>query len=595
MNELKGNTKRIILVPSILIIIATIFVIGCGSSDAPEPAATAAAPAATEAMAATQAPAPTQAPAATQAPASTQAPATRAPTAQPQPTAEPAGAMVHPGTVTVLNTVWGPELFTTWAWGEVMGYNRQLHSYWMIGSRDVEILPGVATKWEVAPNGLTWDFTIRKGVKFHHGEEITIDDAVFTFNSTYGEQAKVDGGANVLTIARGTEKIEAVSPETVRLTHSQPFAYMPFILTDMATNNNGALLPKAYFEEVGRDGYDAAPIGAGPFQYVRHTFNDEMVFERFDDYWNPERSPNFTTLHMRLVPEASTRVSALIAGQADIVDANLQVKKQIEDSDNRVVISKEAAYMWLFIPGCEDVTLPCNKKAFRQAMDYAVDKQLIVDQLYGPDVAEVKGFSFVFPSSLGYSPGLDPFPYDPEKARDLLAEAGYPNGEGLPKQVINTWVAGDVPFLPEQARLIAQFWKDNLGIEAEVNVGDEVATRERWMGGQLAGQFVLRPNESRWDTTGGMLALYGDFTRGTHLSAKREDIKQIALDAAKVVDPSKRQEVMADAWMLLREEHYEWTTGITHNLWGVGPRIGGWEPWPLVAYLTGVWTININE
>ena len=251
--------------------------------------------------------------------------------------------------------------------------------------------------------------------------------------------------------------------------------------------------------------------------------------------------------------------------------------------------------MWLFIPGCEDVTLPCNKKAFRQAMDYAVDKQLIVDQLYGPDVAEVKGFSFVFPSSLGYSPGLDPFPYDPEKARDLLAEAGYPNGEGLPKQVINTWVAGDVPFLPEQARLIAQFWKDNLGIEAEANVGDEVATRERWMGGQLAGQFVLRPNESRWDTTGGMLALYGDFTRGAHLSAKREDIKQIVLEAAKVVDPSKRQEVMADAWMLLREEHYEWTTGITHNLWGVGPRIEGWEPWPLVAYLTGVWTININE
>ena len=485
-----------------------------------------------------------------------------------------------------------------------MGYNRQLHSYWMIGSKDIEILPGVATTWEVAPDGLSWIFTIRDGIKFHNGEEVTVDDAVFTMNATYGtrqlpdgtvEDAKTEGGQNVLTVARGTEKIEAVGPESFKLTHSEPFAYLPFILTDMATNNNGAIMPKAYFEEVGRDGYDDAPIGAGPFRLISHRFNDELVLERFDDYWNPSRSPSFKTLHMRLVPEASTRVSALIAGQADIVDANLQVQNQIAESGNRVVISKEAAYMWMFMPGCHDPALPCHKKEFRQAMDYAVDKQLIVDQLYGADVAEVKGFSFVFPSSLGYSPGLDPFPYDPDKARELLAQAGYPGGQGLPKQIINTWIAGDVPFLPEQAQLIAQYWRDNLGIEAEVKVGEEVATRERWFGGQLDGEFLLRPNESRWDTAGGMLSLYGHFDRAAHIAGKREDIRERVLAATAVVDPSKRQDILADTWMFLREEHYEWTTGITHSLYGVSPRIQGWEPWPLVAYLTGVWTININE
>ena len=511
---------------------------------------------------------------------------------------------VHPGTVTVLNTVWGPELFTNWAWGEVMGYNRQIHSYWMVGSKDIEILPAAATSWEVAPDGLSWVFTIRDGITFHNGHEFNIDDAVFTMNATYGTittddgtvwEAKEQGGQNVLTVARATESIEAVGPNSFEITHSQPLAYLPFILTDMATNNNGALMPKDYFQEVGRDGYDAAPIGAGPFRLVSHTFNDEMVLERFDDYWNPDRLSSFTTLHMRLVPEASTRVSALIAGQADIVDANLLVKDQIEDSGNRVVISKEAAYMWMFMPGCEDPALPCNKKEFRQAMDYAVDKQLIVDQLYGPDVAEVKGFSFVFPSSLGYSPGLDPFPYDPDKARELLAQAGYPGGQGLPKQIINTWVAGDVPFLPEQAQLIAQMWRDNLGVEAEVKVGEEVATRERWFGGQLGGEYLLRPNESRWDTAGGMLALYGDPERSAHIAGQRQDIIDRVLEATSVVDPALRQDVLAEAWMFLREEHYEWTTGITHSLYGVSPRIEVWEPWPLVAYLTGVWTIQIDE
>ncbi len=531
------------------------------------------------------------------------------PTPVPTPTAISAeaireAALVNPGTVTVLNTVWGPELFTNWAWGEVMGYNRQIHSYWMIGSKDVEILPGAATTWEVSPDGLSWIFTIRDGIKFHNGHEFNIDDAVFTMNATYGTitlpdgtvwEAKEQGGQNVLTVARATESIEAVGPESFKVTHTQPLAYLPFILTDMATNNNGALMPKDYFEEVGRDGYDGAPIGAGPFRLLSHTFNDEMVLERFDEYWNPSRLSNFRTLHMRLVPEASTRVSALIAGQADIVDANLQVMNQIEESGNRIVIAKEAAYMWMFMPGCHDTALPCNKKEFRQAMDYAVDKQLIVDQLYGPDVAEVKGFSFVFPSSLGYSPGLDPFPYDPEKARELLAQAGYPGGQGLPTQIINTWVAGDVPFLPEQAQLIAQMWRDNLGIDAEVKVGEEVATRERWFGGQLDGEYLLRPNESRWDTAGGMLSLYGDPERAAHIAGKRQDIVDRVREATSVVDPALRQDILADAWMFLREEHYEWTTGITHSLYGVSPRIETWEPWPLVAYLTGVWTIRINE
>ena len=144
-----------------------------------------------------------------------------------------------------------------------MGYNRQIHSYWMIGSENVEILPGAATSWEVAPDGLSWIFTIRDGITFHNGHEFNIDDAVFTMNATYGTittddgtvwEAKEQGGQNVLTVARATESIEAVGPNSFKITHNQPLAYLPFILTDMATNNNGALMPKDYFEEVGRAG-----------------------------------------------------------------------------------------------------------------------------------------------------------------------------------------------------------------------------------------------------------------------------------------------------------------------------------------------------
>ena len=324
-------------------------------------------------------------------------------------------------------------------------------------------------------------------------------------------------------------------------------------------------------------------------------YGEEVVYERFDDYWNTPRLSKFQTLELRLVPEASTRVSALIGGQADIIDANLQVKDQIENAGNDIVLARESAYMWVFMPGCHDQSLPCAKKEFRQAMDYAVDKELIVNELYGSEAAAVKGWGIALPSSLGYYEGLDPYPYDPELARDLLAQAGFPGGEGLPKQIINTWVAGDVPFLPEQSQLIAKFWEDNLGIETEVKVGEEVATRERWFNGQLDGEWIVRPNEGRWDGSVGLNVLHADFEAAVHIGGKRPDIQAHVREALAVVDPALRPAAMEKVYRILHDEHYEWSTGITHALYGVGPRIKGWEPWPLVAYITALWTMDVEE
>jgi len=97
--------------------------------------------------------------------------------------------------------------------------------------------------------------------------------------------------------------------------------------------------------------------------------------------------------------------------------------------------------------GCFRSEFPCSKKEVRQALDYAIDKTVIRDQLYGgPEVFQTKGWAHTTPSSIGYSPDLDPFPYDPDKARQLLAQAGYPGGQGFGKVILNTWVSN--PRLP---------------------------------------------------------------------------------------------------------------------------------------------------
>ena len=119
--------------------------------------------------------------------AATAAPAdAAAPTAVPAAVSAAAGSVVNAGKLTILNSSWGAELYTTWALGEVVGYNRQLHSYWMVGNENIEITPGVATRWSISPDGLTWTFVIRDGIKFHNGEELTIDDALFSMENTYG-------------------------------------------------------------------------------------------------------------------------------------------------------------------------------------------------------------------------------------------------------------------------------------------------------------------------------------------------------------------------------------------------------------------------
>jgi peptide/nickel transport system substrate-binding protein len=495
--------------------------------------------------------------------------------------------------VTVLNGAWGSELFSTWAWGEIMGYNRQLHAYYIVGDENISFQPGVASAWEVTPDGLTWNFTIREGVKFHNGEDLTIDDALFSMEDTYGKVAKVDSPFTGVPL--DTVSIKAIGNDIV-VTHKKPLPFFPYTSADMSSNNRGAIVPKAYFEKVGREGYDEAPIGAGPFKFVSHAQNYQMVFERFDDYYNPARLSKFRVLEMLLVPEQSTRVAALLAGQADIIDASTQVQKQIEDGGNRMVIQKESSYMWVLSRGCDDTALPCNKKAFRQALNYAVDKDTIVGSLLGvPVAAEVRGWAYVTPSSLGYYEGLDPYPYDPKKAQELMIEAGYPGGEGVPTLKIHTWVAGDVPFMPEQAQLIAQYWKDNLGIETEINIGDENAIKDEFYSGGLAGEYLIRTNEADFDGANAINAIYGILDGAAHLGGQRLDLKAVSDEALSVVDPALRPAAMAKAYKIFHDEAYEWTTGYSNYMYGVSPRIQGWKPWSLVTYLTALWTIDIQE
>ena len=514
--------------------------------------------------------------------------------AKPAPTSAPAKVEKNQ-TVRVMNGVWSNELWTPRdGVGENAAYGRQLHAYWITGDENVQMKPSVLTDWAVSEDGLSWDLTIRDGIKFHNGEDLTVDDALFTLEFDFGEEAKEKSiSPSLIAEAEDTESWEITGPDTVRITHLSPKAYFPFFMSELSFGIAGVVLPKDYFTEVGTDGFNSAPIGAGPFVLKEHKIAEQMKFERYEDYFNADRKPSYTNLDLFLVPEVSTRVAALRADQVDIIEANLTVGDQIKDGGGRLIWADESSYMWMILPNCEQDVF-CNKKEVRQALDYAIDKNLIVDELYGGGAATAKGWVYVTPSALGYSPELDPWPYDVAKAQSLLAAAGYPDGKGAPEFNIYTWNAGDLPYLPEQAQLIADMWKKNLGLEVGVVVGEAATTREKWYAGELAGHVLLRSNEARWDGGSITNALYGQWDGRAHIGGKREDTRAAAHEAMAVVDPSLRQAAFNKSYKMLFDEHYEFGSGYVNLPWGVGPRIKDWKPWPVVPYQTAMWTVELN-
>jgi len=303
---------------------------------------------------------------------------------------------------------------------------------------------------------------------------------------------------------------------------------------------------------------------------------------------------NFKSLDLFLVPEEATRVAALRAGEADIAPASLATKKQVEAGGGRLVFGPEGIYVWVALQGCYKPQYPCHDKRVRQALDLAIDKTVIRDKLYGgPEVFQAKGWSSFTPSSVGYSPDLDPWPQDVARARKLLADAGYPGGKGFGKLIIDTWPSSAVPFLPESAQLAADFWRRELGLDVEVKVGEEAALKKAALTDALHGHVYWRDNEAKLEGLAGKADNYGVPGYVTRLHDNPE-IFELMTQTFAVVDPAKRPEAVNKALKRLREETYELGIGYLNIPWAVGPRVVAWQPWPLSFYPSNLHGITLK-
>jgi len=531
------------------------------------------------------------------------------PTAVPEAKAEPAEAMteVHPGKLTWLMTGFGNERFDpAFSSSSSHDYGRLIQAH-LISSDVVEgsrvIIPGILTDWELSSDGLTWTLTVREGIKWHDGTDLTAEDVLWNLQRLLNPQAPDwSQSSKSNAMSRLINRIEQTGPNQVSVTSQVPIPDFPINYSEAESSWFGVILPKreALHDVEAEKAYDRNPIGAGLFKLTNHIPVDSMSLERFADYYAEERRVNFSEMDLRLVPEEATRVAALRAGEADVGPVTLAARKQIEAGGGRLIFGQEGVVFYVRLIACWKAEFPCSDIRVRQALSYALDKELMRDTLFGgPEVMQIKGWWAATPSTIGYSPELDPHPFDPEKARQLLTEAGYknpdnPDGKDFGKLIINTWVSVSMPVMPESAQLAAEFWKRELGIDTEVRVGDKVALGKLLKTtDQLDGQIRWADDEARLDGASHLRSLYGNPER---FNPAHKDPALFALtqETMGIFDPIEREKALNSIYRRLREEAYYTPVGYINIPWGVGPRVLTWEPLPLALYPSALHTITLK-
>jgi len=280
-------------------------------------------------------------------------------------------------------------------------------------------------------DGQTLDITLRQGVMFHNGTEMTADDVVFTFERIINENA-IEYPEPHTSPRKGLiaplASIEKTGDYSVTMHFSGPWPPAMQLLVHQQ------IVPKAYLEEVGTEGFIEHPIGTGPFQFVSaQPGYEEVVMERFDDYYggSPDVEPVGTacadTVVFRVIPEASTRVSALLVGEVNIITAVPQDLVPTLEADSSVQVGTTAGTQpkWIELNVNQ---LPFDDVLVRQAMNYAMDKDLIIEQIYGGHAVALPGA--LSPYNNFANESLSPYPYDPDMALSLLSQAGWEDSDG---------------------------------------------------------------------------------------------------------------------------------------------------------------------
>jgi peptide/nickel transport system substrate-binding protein len=410
--------------------------------------------------------------------------------------------------------------------------------------------PSLVESWSESPDGKTYEFKLRAGLKFHNGAPVTSEDVKFSFERY--------GGAGAKTIQEHVAQVEIVDPLVVRFHLNAPWPdFMTFYGTTATAA--GIVVPKAYLTAVGEEGFKKHPIGAGPYRFVSQKPGIEVELEAYADYWR--LVPSIKTLIMKSVPEATTRAVMLKTGEADIAYVLEGVDAEAIQKDPRMqlVASKHASIFWIEFTEQWDVKSPWHDKRLRLAVNLALDRKRINE-------AACLGFcppaGVIVPRVMDYALQVEAPPYDPEKAKQLLAEAGYPDG-------IDAGEFAAIPGFPTVAEAVVNNL-NAVGIRVRLRPMERAAFNADWKDKKLRGLFMAAAGNSGNAATRVEAFIQ---SKGAYAYGGYPDIDDLFQQQARERDAKQREALLYTIQQLTIERVMYAPVMDLRALTGVGPRV----------------------
>ena len=425
--------------------------------------------------------------------------------------------------------------------------------------------PSLAESWTVSKDGLTYEFLLRKGAKFHNGDPVTADDVKFSFDRYKGSGARL--------LKDKMKEVQIVAPNRIRFILKEAW---PDFMASYGTSATGAgwIVPKKYVEKVGEEGFKKAPVGAGPYKFVSFNPGVELVLEAFPDYWR--KPPQVKRLVMRSISDETTRAAAVKTGEVDLAYLfGGAVAEELRRSPG-VKLAAPIVYgiYWLDFLDQWDPKSPWHDKRVRLAASLAIDRQAL-------NMAEMLGYgkptgSFV-PPTFEFALPIPPPAYDPKRAKQLMVEAGFPNG----------FDAGDLTPLPPYTALaeaVANYMQV-IGIRSRVRTMERAAFLAAWREKKLKGLLI-----GATGAAGNAAARLEPFVtkNGIYAYGVLPELEDLFVRQAKELDRKQREAMLHQIQKSVADHVLVAPLFQQAFIWGVGSRVaestaGLVEGYPYVA------------
>lgn len=437
-----------------------------------------------------------------------------------------------------------------------LGFNYRLNVFDALTElkRDGEMNPRLAESWTFSPDLTEWTFKLRKGVKFHDGSPFTADDVVFTIN-----RIQADPKTPVRTFLRLVKGVEKVDDHTVRFTLIQPYG----IFHRQISYVN--IMSKTYFDKVGDDGYATKPVGSGPYKFVSWRKDDRLELVANPDYWRG--APAIARATLRPIPAEASRAAALMSGEVDLVPALPPALMAQLKSAPDLAVDTAPGFRVIFVAFNVNKA-PLDNARIREAIDVSIDRAAIADKLLR-GLGKPTGI-MVPPMNIGYDPSFKPVAYDPEKARKLVAEAGY-KGEPIAIQYPNN----NIVMANEVVQAVAGYMTA-AGLKVEIRPMEFTAFFPLWLQSKLESMYLFAFGSSQYHAETVLTTMY---EAGSHAYKVDMEIDRLLKLQRTQTDPQEQRKTIAEAFRRSNENRYHLPLYDEMQAFGAKKSVG-YVPWP---------------